>query len=82
MALATVVAIVVYRMAVLFSLRVYADQVDNSQAILFTTCTAACINLFCIMIFNWVSFGKFVKEECFNLMQIIRLVKSRIFNRM
>jgi hypothetical protein len=54
MALATVVAIVVYRMSMLFSLRVYADQVDNSSAILFTTCTAACINLVCIVIFNWV----------------------------
>ncbi|EFA04121.2 anoctamin-5 isoform X2 [Tribolium castaneum] len=54
LALATVVAIVVYRMSVLFALRVYADTVDNSQAILFTTCTAACINLFCIVIFNWI----------------------------
>jgi anoctamin-1 len=54
MALATVVAIVVYRMSMLFSLRVYADQVDNSSAILFTTCTAACINLVCIVIFNWI----------------------------
>ncbi|RZB39519.1 anoctamin-4-like, partial [Asbolus verrucosus] len=54
LALATVVAIVVYRMSVLFSLRVYADKVDNSSAILFTTCTAACINLLCIVVFNWV----------------------------
>ncbi|XP_063913135.1 anoctamin-4 isoform X3 [Zophobas morio] len=60
MALATVVAIVVYRMSVLFSLRVYSDTVDNSQAILFTTATAACINLFFIVIFNW--FYNYVAE--------------------
>lgn len=54
MALATVIAVVLYRMAVLVALRAYKDKVDNSSAILFTTCTAACINLFFILIFNWV----------------------------
>lgn len=54
LALATVVAVVLYRMSVLVALSVYSDEVDNSSAILFTTCTAACINLICIVIFNWV----------------------------
>ncbi|XP_019864929.1 anoctamin-5 isoform X2 [Aethina tumida] len=54
MALATVVAVVLYRMSVLVALQVYAGQVDNSYAILFTTTTAACINLCCIVVFNWI----------------------------
>lgn len=55
LAIATVVAVVLYRMSILAALQVYGDRVDNSSAILFTTCTAACINLCCIVIFNWVS---------------------------
>ncbi|CAH0557259.1 unnamed protein product [Brassicogethes aeneus] len=54
LALAAVVAVVLYRMSLLVALQVYAGQVDNSSAILFTTATAACINLCCIVVFNWI----------------------------
>ncbi|XP_065163177.1 anoctamin-5 isoform X2 [Atheta coriaria] len=54
MALATVVAVVLYRMSVLTALRVYGDRVTTSSAILFTTSTAASINLCCIIVFNWL----------------------------
>lgn len=54
LAVATVVAVVLYRMSVMAALRVYGDRVTTSYAILFTTSTAAFINLFCIIIFNWI----------------------------
>lgn len=41
-------------MSVLASLSVYGDQVSTSYAILFTTATAATINLLLIVIFNWI----------------------------
>ncbi|XP_072402314.1 anoctamin-5-like isoform X2 [Diabrotica undecimpunctata] len=58
LALATVVAVVMYRMSVLVSLKAFNPSstvvVDNSSAMLFTTCTAACINLVFIFIFNYI----------------------------
>lgn len=54
LALATVVAVVLYRMSVLVSLKANDYQLDNSSAILFTTVTAACINLCAIVVFNWI----------------------------
>lgn len=60
LAIATVVAVVLYRMSVLAALGVYGGIVDNSSATLFTTTTAACINLVCIVIFNWVSLYNFI----------------------
>ncbi|CAG9825058.1 unnamed protein product [Phaedon cochleariae] len=58
LALATVVAVVLYRMSVLVSLKAIDHTspilVDNSSAMLFTTCTAACINLVFIVIFNYI----------------------------
>ncbi|KAG5872235.1 hypothetical protein JTB14_002995 [Gonioctena quinquepunctata] len=58
LALATVVAVVLYRMSVLVSLKAIDHAstilVDNSTAMLFTTCTAACINLVFIVIFNYI----------------------------
>ncbi|RZF39456.1 hypothetical protein LSTR_LSTR000977 [Laodelphax striatellus] len=54
LALATVLAVVLYRMSVLAALSVYGDEVITSYAILFTTATAASINLTCIFLFNWV----------------------------
>ncbi|KAJ8968708.1 hypothetical protein NQ314_002163 [Rhamnusium bicolor] len=58
LALATVVAVVLYRMSVLVSLKAVNKSspilVDNSSAMLFTTCTAACINLVFIFIFNYI----------------------------
>lgn len=56
MALATVLAVVLYRMSILAALSVQGtDSVITGYAILFTTATAATINLFLICIFNWVN---------------------------
>lgn len=49
-----VLAVVLYRMSVLATLSVYGDEVTNSVAILFTTATAATINLSLIVVFNWM----------------------------
>ncbi|EEB14248.1 transmembrane protein 16E, putative [Pediculus humanus corporis] len=54
MAVAAVLGVVLYRMSLLAALSVYGDSVITSYAILFTTATAATINLFCIFIFNWI----------------------------
>ncbi|GJQ69772.1 hypothetical protein Trydic_g22331 [Trypoxylus dichotomus] len=55
LALATVLGVVLYRMSVSAALKVYDAQVINtSSAILFTSTTAACINLGCIVVFNWI----------------------------
>uniref|UniRef100_A0A1B6D2F2 Anoctamin n=2 Tax=Clastoptera arizonana TaxID=38151 RepID=A0A1B6D2F2_9HEMI len=54
LALAAVLGVVLYRMSVLAALSVYGDSVITSYAILFTTATAATINLICIFIFNWI----------------------------
>ncbi|XP_066253974.1 anoctamin-4 isoform X3 [Euwallacea similis] len=54
MAFATVLAVVLYRMSILIALKVYSDKMDNSSAILFTTVTAASINLVAIVIFNQI----------------------------
>lgn len=54
LAFAAVLAVVLYRMSVLASLRVYHFKVTTSSAILFTTATAASINLCLIVIFNWI----------------------------
>ncbi|XP_059619123.1 anoctamin-4 isoform X2 [Phlebotomus argentipes] len=54
LAVAAVLAVVLYRMSVLAALSVYGDSVTNSGAILFTTATAASINLCLIILFNWM----------------------------
>ncbi|KAK6634066.1 hypothetical protein RUM44_004674 [Polyplax serrata] len=54
MAVAAVLGVVLYRMSVLAALSVYGDSVITSYAILFTTATAATINLGGIVIFNWI----------------------------
>lgn len=50
LAIAAVLGVVLYRMSVLAALSFYGDK-----AILFTTVTAATINLCLIVVFNWVS---------------------------
>ncbi|KAK7864472.1 hypothetical protein R5R35_011703 [Gryllus longicercus] len=54
MAVAAVLGVVLYRMSMLAALSVYGSPEFNSYAILFTTTTAASINLCCIMVFNWI----------------------------
>lgn len=55
MAVAAVLGVVLYRMSMLAALSVYGKgTVDTSGAILFTTITAATINLCLIFLFNWV----------------------------
>ncbi|GAB0099220.1 Anoctamin [Sergentomyia squamirostris] len=54
LAVAAVLAVVLYRMSVLAALSVYGDTMTNSGAILFTTATAASINLCLIILFNWM----------------------------
>lgn len=51
-ALATVLGIVLYRMSIMASLSIYGKEVTTSFAILFTTTTAAIINLVLIMFLN------------------------------
>ncbi|XP_015432164.1 PREDICTED: anoctamin-1-like [Dufourea novaeangliae] len=52
-AMAAVLGVVLYRMSVLTALSVYGHPMVTSYAILFTTATAASINLCCIVVFNW-----------------------------
>ncbi|XP_037922729.1 anoctamin-1 isoform X4 [Hermetia illucens] len=54
LALAAVLAVVLYRMSMLAALSVYGDKVTTSWALLFTTATAASINLCLIFVFNWM----------------------------
>lgn len=54
LAVAAVLGVVLYRISVLAALSVNEYYVITSNAILFTTITAASINLFCIFIFNWI----------------------------
>ncbi|XP_052128356.1 anoctamin-1 [Frankliniella occidentalis] len=54
MAVVAVLGVVLYRMSLLAALSVYGDSVITSYALLFTTATAASINLCCIMVFNLV----------------------------
>ncbi|XP_066141402.1 anoctamin-4 isoform X2 [Euwallacea fornicatus] len=54
MAFATVLAVVLYRMSILITLKGFSDKMVNSSAILFTTVTAASINLVAIVIFNQI----------------------------
>nr|XP_050848873.1 anoctamin-1 isoform X1 [Vespula vulgaris] len=53
-AMAAVLGVVLYRMSVLTALSFYGHPMVTSYAILFTTATAATINLGCIIVFNWV----------------------------
>ncbi|XP_018398327.1 PREDICTED: anoctamin-1-like [Cyphomyrmex costatus] len=53
-AMAAVLGVVIYRMSVLTALSVSGHPMVTSYAILFTTATAACINLCCIILFNWL----------------------------
>lgn len=52
--MAAVLGVVLYRMSVLTALSVYGHPMVTSYAILFTTATAASINLCCIILFNWL----------------------------
>lgn len=52
--MAAVFGVVLYRMSVLTALSVYRHPMVTSYAILFTTATAASINLCCIILFNWL----------------------------
>ena len=54
-AVAAVLGVVLYRMSVLAALAMRGESYINSYALLFTTSTAASINLCCIVVFNWVS---------------------------
>ncbi|XP_069195050.1 anoctamin-1 isoform X3 [Procambarus clarkii] len=54
MALVAVMAVILYRMSVLAALSIHGDSVITSHAIIFTSTTAAFINLICIMIFNQI----------------------------
>ncbi|XP_046423271.1 anoctamin-4-like isoform X1 [Neodiprion fabricii] len=51
-AVVTVLAVILYRISVLAVLSFYKDTIVTSYAILFTTVTAACLNLCCIVILN------------------------------
>ncbi|XP_043474457.1 anoctamin-1-like [Leptopilina heterotoma] len=53
-AMAAVLGVVLYRVSVLSALSVYGHPSVTSYAIIFTTTTAACINLCCIIVFNWI----------------------------
>ncbi|XP_034950899.1 anoctamin-4 isoform X1 [Chelonus insularis] len=53
-AMAAVLGVILYRMSVLTTLSVYGHATLTSNAILFTTATAACLNLCCIVLFNWL----------------------------
>lgn len=55
LAMVAVLGVVLYRISILAALAVYKDM-DTSVAMLFTTATAATINLCLIVIFNWVTF--------------------------
>ncbi|CAG0891673.1 unnamed protein product [Cyprideis torosa] len=52
MALVAVMGVILYRMSVLTALSLQGNSFINSYATFFTTVTAACINLVCIIIFN------------------------------
>lgn len=60
MAVAALLGVVLYRMSILAALSVQGESVITSYAILFTTATAASINLCCIMVFNWVRIFKLI----------------------
>ncbi|XP_011305827.1 anoctamin-4 [Fopius arisanus] len=53
-AMAAVIGVILYRMSILTTLSVYGESAITSNAILFTTATAACLNLCCIFLFNWL----------------------------
>ncbi|XP_042233374.1 anoctamin-1-like isoform X2 [Homarus americanus] len=54
MALVAVMGVILYRMSILAALSIHGDSVITSYAIIFTSTTAAFINLICIMIFNQI----------------------------
>lgn len=65
LALAAVIAVVLYRMSVLAALSVSHYQFTPANAIYFTTVTAALINLALIFVFSWVSCILKKKITCF-----------------
>lgn len=69
MAVATVLGVILYRMSVLAALSVHGNKVTTSHAILFTTVTAASINLVLIVFFNW--FYTWL-AECLTEFEILR----------
>lgn len=52
LALAAILGVILYRMSTLAALSFYGESIVTSYALLFTTATAASINLVCILIFN------------------------------
>lgn len=54
LAFAAVLGVVLYRMSVLATISVYRGDITTSWALLFTTATAACINLVLIVLFNYL----------------------------
>ena len=76
MAVAALLGVVLYRMSILAALSVQGESVITSYAILFTTATAASINLCCIMVFNWVRIFELTLYnkglQCFLLKNIFR----------
>lgn len=70
LAVAAVLGVVLYRMSLLAALTVQQDyDVTTSNAILFTTVTAASINLCLIFFFNWVYT---LLAECLTEFEILR----------
>lgn len=69
--MAAVLGVVLYRMSVLTALSVYGHPMVTSYAILFTTATAASINLCCIILFNWlyVWLAEYLTEVIFFLIE-------------
>lgn len=65
LALATVLGVVLYRMSLLGAdiLRHNHNVIITTNPILFTTATAACINLCLICVFNYVSFKIILKKK-------------------
>ncbi|XP_044002725.1 anoctamin-5-like [Aphidius gifuensis] len=53
-AMASVLGVIFYRMSLLTTMSLWGNSAITSNAILFTTATAACINLCCIVLFNWL----------------------------
>lgn len=54
LAFAAVLGVVLYRMSVLATISVYRSDITTSWANIFTTATAATINLTLIVVFNWL----------------------------
>lgn len=78
--MAAVLGVVLYRMSVLTALSVYGHPMVTSYAILFTTATAASINLCCIILFNWlyVWLAEYLTEVILNENQFICKINNEL----